>query len=188
MVATSFQYTVNERTLIDSKRYERTRARNYAGTGTAWNLVVVDQKPQLNWGVVPPIEAASASEARRYISGGGDFRVFFNGGPQLGLSALEVDAYRANYPTTKAYSRFLGHKSGAGHEYTLDIFRVLGREKSRIHIARLHADECRRSRARPLSRIRRRAQHAASKGRKMGNSTISFRISQRGSEMVWHVS
>ena len=147
----SLQLSAFDRQLLDHFRYERTRLRNRNGFTGGWNTVAINQKSQ--WPTLvdedsvpqatqnqgarhPPLPYFSSRTGADYIAKGGNL-LFFHEGSQ-GISAIEVDGYRAYYPWTLPgdYQRFVLHvERDASHPFAIDIFRVKG---GTLHEYNLH--------------------------------------------------
>ena len=76
--------------MLDLRRYERTRQRNYFAHPSAGNLVVVNMAPQHYVGDVPPLPMFNPDQ-HNYVGQGGDIRLFVDGARGGGISVTEID-------------------------------------------------------------------------------------------------
>eukprot|EP00947_MAST-08B_sp_MAST-8B-sp1_P004271 g4271.t1 len=132
MQANSIQLSAFGVSLIDGKRYERTRQRFLHGHTTAWSTVVINQRPQTRFASNVPLDATTSA----YMAGGAQVRVFEDGradkrdrgaAGSIGISVAETDGFRSYFPVASRYSRLMAHHDrDPEHPYVLDIFRVQG--------------------------------------------------------------
>ena len=123
MQAGAIQLTAFGRALIDGKRYERTRQRQWHAATSSWSTVTINMTPQRKLGSSVPINATNDA----YIAAGGQPRVFLDGADGSGISVVEMDGFRAYSPIASRYTRLTAHHArDPKHPYVLDVFRVKG--------------------------------------------------------------